>query len=86
MKPGALFVVTGSGFRLFVFEFSVSPLFPAGRDTWSIADGDGSLTLSRLDDVNVGRAFRDRHRGWVRVRAVTATDRLAVSPAQSIRR
>jgi hypothetical protein len=86
VKPGALFVVTNPGFRLFVFEFSMSPLFPAGARTWSIIDADGSLTLSRLDDTNVGRAFRERHEGWVRVRAVTATDRLALSPAQSVRR
>jgi len=86
VKPGALFMVTGSGFRLFVFEFSVSPLFRPGIETRAITDADGSLTLTRRDDVNVGRAFRDRHRGFVRVRAVTATDRIGVSPAQAIRR
>ncbi|HYV57118.1 MAG TPA: hypothetical protein VE911_06220, partial [Candidatus Nitrosopolaris sp.] len=86
VKPGALFMVTSPGFRLFVFEFSVSELFTPGPDTWTIADADGSLTLSRLDDVNIGRAFRERHRGFVRVRAVTATDRIGVSPAQAIRR
>ena len=86
VKPGALFTVTSSGFRLFVFEFSVSELFTPGPETWTIADADGSLTLSRLDDVNIGRAFRERHRGFVRVRAVTATNRIGVSPAQAIRR
>jgi len=29
--------------------------------------------------------FRERHSGWVRVRAVTATNRIATSVAQSIR-
>ena len=85
MKTGALFVVPASGFRLFVFEFSESPLFPPGLRTWGIATLSGSLTLSRLDANNVARAFRERHRGWVRVRAVTPTDRIASSPAQSIR-
>jgi hypothetical protein len=31
-------------------------------------------------------AFRDMHRGFVRARAVTATNRIAVSTAASIRR
>ena len=86
VKPGALFTVTSPGFRLFVFEFSVSELFTPGPETWTIADADGSLTLSRLDDVDIGRAYRERHRGFVRVRAVTTTNRIGISPAQAIRR
>ncbi|TMA97534.1 MAG: hypothetical protein E6J77_00145 [Deltaproteobacteria bacterium] len=86
VKPGALFTVTSSSFRLFVFEFSVSELFTPGPETWTIADADGSLTLSRLDDVDIGRAYRERHRGFVRVRAVTTTNRIGISPAQTIRR
>jgi hypothetical protein len=86
VKPGALFTVTSPGFRLFVFEFSVSELFTPGPETWTIADADGSLTLSRLDDVNIGRAYRERHRGFVRVRAVTTTNRIGISPAQAVRR
>jgi hypothetical protein len=86
VKTGALFVVPDAGFRLLVFEFSAGPLFDPGPRTWTIADGDGSLTLSRLDAVDVERAFRELHRGWVRVRAVTATNRIATSPPQSIRR
>jgi hypothetical protein len=85
-KTGALFLVPAAGFRLFVFEFSVSPLFPAGLRTWTIADADGSLTLTRLDAVNVERAFRECHRGFVRVRAVTPTNRLAVTPGAVLRR
>jgi len=86
VKPGALFTVTSPGFRLFVFEFSVSELFTPGPETWTIADADGSLTLGRLDDVNIGRAYRERHRGFVRVRAATTTNRIGISPAQAIRR
>jgi hypothetical protein len=86
VKTGALFVVQGTGFRLFVFEFSLNELFASGPRTWAIADADGSLTLSRLDAVNVERAFRALRRGYVRVRAVTATNRIAASPAQAIRR
>jgi hypothetical protein len=85
VKTGALFVVPVSGFRLFVFEFSESPLFPTGLRTWAIATPGGSLTLSRLDANNVARAFRERHRGYVRVRAVTPTDRIATSAPQSVR-
>jgi hypothetical protein len=85
VKTGAVFIVPTSGFRLFVFEFSESPLFPTGLRTWDIADPDGTLTLTRLDANNVQRAFRERHSGWVRVRAVTPTNRIATSVAQSVR-
>ncbi len=85
VKTGAVFVAPASGFRLFVFEFSESPLFPAGLRTWDIAGLVGTLTLTRLDANDVQRAFRERHSGWVRVRAVTATNRIATSVAQSIR-
>jgi hypothetical protein len=86
VKPGAVFSVSSPGFRLLVFEFSVNEYFAAGPDTWAIADPDGSLTLTRLDDVNVGRAFRHRHRGFVRVRGVTLTNRIGASAAQPLRR
>jgi hypothetical protein len=42
--------------------------------------------LDRLDDENVGRAYRQRHRGWVRVRAFTATGRLGASVPEAVRR
>jgi len=48
VKTGALFTVTGTGFRLFTFEFSVNELFTLGLRTVAFADADGSLTLSRL--------------------------------------
>jgi hypothetical protein len=86
VKTGARFTVSGSGFRLFVFEFSMSNQFPAGERTFAITDPDGDLVLNRLDAVNVGRAFRSRHRGFVRVRAVTATNRFAVSTVHPVHR
>jgi hypothetical protein len=86
VKTGALFRVPDPGFRLFVFEFSLTSLFPAGPRTLPIADDDGTLVLDRADTVAVGHAFRSRHRGWVRVRAVTATNRIALSAPASIRR
>jgi hypothetical protein len=86
VKTGALFRVPASGFRLFAFEFSESDLFPTGPRTWQIADLDGTLTLTRRDAYDIERAFRECHRGWVRVRAVTATNRIATSAADPIRR
>ncbi|HJQ85704.1 MAG TPA: hypothetical protein VKA21_16575 [Candidatus Binatia bacterium] len=86
VKTGAVFLVPALGFRLFVFEFSESPLFPVGLRTVSIADPDGTLVLSRLHAVDIERAFRERHRGWVRLRAVTPTNRIAASVAEPIRR
>jgi hypothetical protein len=86
VKAGALFTVESTAFRLYVFEFSMSDLFPAGLRTAGIAAPTGSLTLGRTDTSVIEQAFRDAHRGFVRVRAITATNRVAVSPAQSIRR
>jgi hypothetical protein len=86
VKAGARFEVTSLGYRLFLFEFSMSPAFPAGPRTWSVDDADGTLVLDRLDDENVGRAYRQRHRGWVRVRAFTATGRLGASVPEAVRR
>ena len=85
-KTGALFTVAGTGFRLFTFEFSVNELFTPGLRTVAFADADGSLTLSRLQAFAVERAFRERTRGFVRVRAVTPTNRIGVSAAQALRR
>jgi IPT/TIG domain-containing protein len=86
VKTGARFLAPAPGFRLFVFEFSLGPLFTPGRETVAIADPVGDLVLNRLQAFDVERAFREAHRGWVRVRAVTATNRIAASAAQPIRR
>ncbi len=85
-KTGALFAVAGTGFRLFTFEFSVNELFTPGLRTVAFADADGSLTLSRLQAFAIERAFRERNRGFVRVRAVTPTNRIGLSDAQALRR
>jgi hypothetical protein len=69
-----------------VFEFSVNELFAPGLRTVDFADADGALTLSRLQAFAVERAFRERTRGFVRVRAVTPTNRIATSDAQALRR
>ena len=86
VKAGALFTVESTAFRLFVFEFSMSDLFPSGLRTAGLAAATGSLTLDRGDTAVIEQAFRDAHRGFVRVRAITPTNRVATSPAQSIRR
>jgi hypothetical protein len=86
VKTGALFTVASSAFRLFVFEFSINDLFAPGLRTVGIADADGSLTLARPDTAAIELAFRDMRRGYVRVRAVTATNFIAVSTGQVIRR
>jgi hypothetical protein len=86
VKTGALFTVASSAFRLYVFEFSRNDLFAAGRGTVGIPDADGSVTLARHDTAAIEQAYRDLHRGFVRVRAVTATNFIAVSTGQPIRR
>jgi hypothetical protein len=86
VKTGALFTVSSSAFRLFVFEFSINDLFTPGVRTCGIPDPDGQLTLARPDTAAIEQAFRDAHRGFVRVRAVTPTNFIAVSTGQAIRR
>lgn len=86
VKSGALFTVSSSAFRLFVFEFSVNDLFAPGLRTVGFADADGSLTLTRPNTAAIETAFRDMRRGYVRVRAVTPTNFIAVSTGQVIRR
>jgi hypothetical protein len=86
VKAGALFTVASAAFRLYVFEFSINDLFTAGLRTVGIPDADGALVLGRRDTVAIEQAFRDLHRGFVRVRAVTATNFIAISTGQVIRR
>jgi hypothetical protein len=86
VKTGALFTVASTAFRLYVFEFSINDLFAPGLRTAGIPAADGSLTLDRADTVAIEQAFRDAHGGFVRVRAVTPTNFIAVSTGQSIRR
>src|SRR4029450_11206880 len=74
VKTGALFTVASTAFRLFVFEFSINDLFATGLRTAGISAPTGSLTLDRQNTVAIEQAFRDAHRGFVRVRAITATN------------
>jgi len=86
VKTGAPFVVDDPRYRFLLFEFSESPLFPVGLHTVALAGTGGAVTLTRLAAMNVERAFRQGERGYVRVRGVTATNRLATSAAQPVRR
>lgn len=87
VKTGARFTVLSTGFRLLVFEFSMSPEFPEGPRTVLIASPDDvELVLTRQDVDRIRRAFRDRHRGFVRVTGITATNLFGTSEGVSIRR
>jgi hypothetical protein len=86
VKTGARFEVSVAGYRAFLFDFSVGGDFADGLRTWTIVSTTGVLTLNRLDAVNIERAFRGRHQGYVRVRALSATNRLATSEAYRVRR
>jgi hypothetical protein len=87
VKTGALFQVASSGFRLLVFEFSMAPDFPDGPRTLVLASPeDDRLVLTRRDVERIRRAFRDRHRGFVRVTGVTATNLFGTSDSAAIRR
>jgi hypothetical protein len=87
VKTGARFTVASTGFRLLVFEFSMTPDFPDGPRTVTITSADtAELVLSRQDVERIRRAFRDLHRGYVRVTGVTATNLFGTSDAVAIRR
>jgi hypothetical protein len=86
VKTGSVFRVPVSGFRLFLFEFSASAAMDDSARILTIASTGTELTLSRLDAVNIGRAVRDLHFGYVRLRAVTATSQLATSAIFRFRR
>lgn len=83
---GAAFEVTSSGFRLFLFEFSLNDRFDAGPRTYVTASPSPRLVLSRLQNENVRRAVRDLPFGYVRVRAVTATNQVGISAPMRFRR
>ena len=86
VKTGALFTVDEHGLpplRLRVLD--QRPLrgrAPHGRHLRA----DGVADARPQDTAAIEQAFRDAHRGFVRVRAITATNRVAASPGQSIRR
>ena len=86
LKTGSVFEAVTSGYRLFLFEFSINERFDPGLRTYTASSGGSLLTLSRLQAVNVGRAVRDLPFGYVRVRAVTATSQLGTSATHRYRR
>ena len=86
VKTGALFTVTSSAFRLFLFEFSINDQFVPGLRTAAIPDADGTLVLERRHTVAIEQALREAHRGYVRVRAITPTNVVATSTGRAIRR
>lgn len=86
VKTGCVFEVLSAGFRLFLFEFSINERFDAGLRTATVATGASPLTLSRLDAERVARAVRDLPFGYVRVRAVTATNQIGASAPVRFRR
>lgn len=86
VKTGSVFSAVGSGFRLYVFEFSINTDFEPGLRTYMIATADPILILSRLQAENVGRAVRDLPFGFVRVRGLTVTNQFGTSDPYRFRR
>jgi hypothetical protein len=85
-KTGAVFEALTAGYRLFLFEFSLNERFDQGLRTCTVASGTALLTLSRRDAERIGRAVRALPFGYVRVRAVTATNQIGASVAHRFER
>jgi hypothetical protein len=85
-KTGAVFEALTPGYRLFLFEFSMNERFDQGLRTCTVASGTARLALSRRDAERIGRAVRDLPFGYVRVRAVTATNQIGASVAHRFER
>jgi len=85
-KTGAVFEAVTAGYRLFLFEFSLNERFDVGVRTCTVPSDVAILALSRRDAERVGRAVRDLPFGYVRVRAVTATNQIGSSAAVRFRR
>jgi hypothetical protein len=86
VKTGSVFQVLTAGFRLFLFEFSINEAFVPGPRTYTASTTMPLLVLSQLQAENVGRAVRDLSFGYVRVRAVTATNQIGTSDPHRYRR
>jgi hypothetical protein len=86
LRTGSAFEVPSSGFRLFLFEFSINDRFEPGLRTLGVASAAPRLVLTRLQAENVARAVRDLPLGYVRVRAVTATNQIGISAPARFRR
>jgi hypothetical protein len=86
VKTGSVFEVLTAGFRLFLLEFSLNDQFVAGPRTYTVASSTPLVVLTQLQAENVGRAVRDLHFGFVRVRAVTTTNQIGTSDPYRFRR
>jgi hypothetical protein len=86
VKTGSVFTVLNTGFRLFIFEFSINTDFEAGLRTYMVSTVAPTLVLTQLQAENVGRAVRDLPFGYVRVRGVTATNQFGISEPSRFRR
>jgi hypothetical protein len=86
VKTGSVFTVASTGFRLYVFEFSINTNFEPGLRTYSVSTMDPTLVLTQLQAENVGRAVRDLPFTWMRVQGVTATNQTGVSEPIRLRR
>jgi len=86
VKTGSVFNVTSSGFRLYVFEFSINTNFEEGLRTYAVSTTTPMLILTRLQAENIGRAVRDLPFGYVRVTGVTTTNQFGVSEPYRFRR
>jgi hypothetical protein len=86
VKTGSVFQVLSTGFRLFVFEFSINENFVPGPRTYAAASAGPMLVLTQLQAENVGRAVRDLPFGYVRVRGVTTTNQIGISDPYRFRR
>jgi hypothetical protein len=86
VKTGAAFNVTNTGFRLFIFEFSINTDFETGLRTYMVSTVAPTLVLTQLQAEDIGRAVRDLPFGYVRVRGVTATNQFGISEPYRFRR
>jgi hypothetical protein len=86
VQTGSVFEVLSGGFRLFLFEFSVNDRFDEGVRTFTVSSDGPLMTLTRLQNEGVARAVRDMGSGYVRARAVTATNLIGTSQPVRFRR
>ena len=86
VKTGSVFEALTTGFRLFLWDFSINERFDVGLRTITISSPNALLTLTQLDAENVGRAVRDLPFVYMRVRGVTATNQTGTSIPVRLRR
>lgn len=86
VKTGSVFEVLNTGFRTFIFEFSINENFEEGLRTYAASSDTALLVLSRLQAENIGRAVRDLPFGYVRVQGITTTNQAGISEPYRFRR